>query len=108
MTGLDLRGFDLNPTKVTFESIRPIEPPDGSIIPAIKVGYKGKMRVMLYQYLDEVHSKEGMKTGEWFALCPDLDVNPFRTAINKCEPASRPLDELKKFVESTILQHFGA
>ncbi len=106
MDKFDLRGFDLSPTKVTFESLRPAEPDDAPKIPCIQVGYKGKMRVMLYQYLSDAPSKEGIQTGEWFALCPDVKQTPFRTAINCCNPPGRPLEDIKKFVEKTILEHF--
>lgn len=107
MAEFDLRGFDLIPNKVTFESKRPAEPENGPSIPCIEVGYKGKMRVMLYQYLNDAPSKEGMKNGEWFALCPEPKRTPFREEINRCLPPGRPLEDLKQFVIQVIHKHFG-
>lgn len=106
MTILDLRGFDLTPNKITFESVVDQEQPDGTKLPRIKVGYKGKLVANLYEWMDEEPSSEGCTKGQWWAMAYTPQNKDYQDAINKMMPMGQTLEELKVSVSKIIKQHF--
>jgi hypothetical protein len=107
MDKFDLRGFNLFPTKVTFESITEQEVPEGERLPRISVGYKGKKLVTLYQWVNDEPHKDGCTKGQWWTLAYTPDNPKFQDAINKMVPMGQPLEELKANVIKIIKEHYG-
>lgn len=101
MTSKDSFKLKVAENVVTFESRRPIPGKGGLEIPAIDVGYNGRLCAVLFQYVNPEPSSEGIEYQQWFALpahCP-ADVH---AAILAIAPAGQSLEELKAVVSRIL------
>lgn len=90
--------FPVNPDAVTFESAQNLENNDIEI-PNVRVGHKGKLVAILFQYLNQKPSKEGILYGQWFALPVGKIAEKEILAI---QPAGQSFEELKALIKEIL------
>lgn len=90
--------FPVNPDAVTFESAQDLDH-GGIRVPNVKVGHKGRLVAVLFQYLNQKPSKEGILHGQWFALPIGKIAEKEILAIH---PAGQSFEELKALIKKIL------